>query len=81
MLRAPVDSSLEIRRPEFGGAFGDARGNFVRQSNPVEVERVRNSLAESESVATSDVEVRMRKLQKQIDLKHEFLPEERKFKL
>jgi hypothetical protein len=45
----------------------------MMSSNPL-FERVKNSLTESESVQTSDVEVRMRKLQKQIDLKHENLP-------
>ena len=49
-------------------------------SNPL-FEKARNSLTESESVVTSDVEARMRKLQKQIDLKHENLPAARQFKI
>lgn len=76
LIKAPVDSSVEIKRT----AFQVDRNPFLMQSDPF-FEKARNSLTESESVADSDVEVRMRKLQQQIDLKHDNLPAARQFKI
>jgi hypothetical protein len=76
MVRPPSDSSHEVRRTPFQQELPT---QFVRDSDPL-FERVKNSLTQSDSVMTSDVEVRMRKIQKQIDLKHENLPKEQQFR-
>lgn len=45
------------------------------------MERAKNELSESDSVVTSDVGVRLRKMAKQIDLKNDNLPHELEHKL
>ncbi len=78
MVRAPSDSSRsEIRRNPFQKEFPT---QFNRDSDPL-FERVKNSLTQSDSVMTSDVEERMYKLQRTIDQKHDNLPRERQFRI